>query len=69
MSRSYTSSHPGASMACSGTALLFLLSFIKFIVREKAFIQFSAREWANLNKMGSCGNYINFCYDFSGALK
>jgi hypothetical protein len=27
MSRSYTSSPPSASMACSGTALLFLLLF------------------------------------------
>jgi hypothetical protein len=29
MSRSYTSSPPGASMACSGTALLFFLTFYR----------------------------------------
>jgi hypothetical protein len=36
MSRSYTSSPPSASMACSGTALLFTLNHLSYCIHCKA---------------------------------
>jgi hypothetical protein len=44
MSRSYISSHPSATMACSGTALLFLEGRLKTNYREIRYEQDAIKE-------------------------